>query len=124
MKIVYLLLVLFLVSCTAEIDFEKFNGTYESPLNESGSYFAELTIENSGNNKFDFEITTGTADGCTGYIKGAASTIRQDSAFYSGDECVKLVFTFAEDTLLIKEDYCELHGMRCPFQGKYVKIKF
>jgi hypothetical protein len=66
-------------------------------------------------------ISNGTESGCVGYLKGLIKLVDLKNGIYSGDSCEKLDFKLSTNELTVSETNCDLHGMRCPFDGKYKK---
>jgi len=87
----------------------------------SDKYLSSLYLNYITDNVFCFLISNGTESGCTGYIKKLIELDNLSSGTYSGELCEELKISFIADTLVVKEKKCEWHGMRCPFDGKYLK---
>lgn len=96
-------------------------GRYDSPFNDGGISSGTVMISNVRDDKFDFEITTAHAQGCTGEAKGTATITRNKVGKYSEKNCKNLEFQFFPGEVKIEENKCELHGIRCSFSGSYNK---
>lgn len=101
--------------------FSKYSGTYNSPFNDEGISFGQLIINYNHVNELAFEIHTAHESGCTGNLKGIAKISTTGVAKYSSETCDDLTFKFENDEVLVSENNCGHHGMRCYFTGKYKK---
>jgi hypothetical protein len=102
-----------IVKSTVEIE-----GTYNNTMS-SDKYFSAVDLKHIVDDVYCFEISNGIESGCVGYIKGLIKLIDLKWGLYSGDLCEKLEVTLSSNELTISETNCDLHGMRCPFDGKY-----
>jgi hypothetical protein len=114
------LLILFLISCKAKMKFD-YNGTYNSALNGEGVSIGQLIIKYKENTEIEFEITTATQSGCTGDLKGIAKINSNGIATHNSSNCKSLTFEFKKDQIIVKEENCDVHGMKCFFSGTYQK---
>jgi hypothetical protein len=101
--------------------YSKYNGTYDSPFNDGGISFGQLTINYIKNSDIEFVISTGHQAGCTGSLKGIAKFISNDKAVYKDNICENLTFSFKNREIIVSEKNCDYHGMRCYFSGEYLK---
>ena len=101
--------------------YDNITGTYQSPLNDGGISMGTVKIMYLGNNRFYFEITTSHQAGCTGEASGTGIIDNNGIGRWSGDGCESLTFKFSNGTVNIDEKNCDLHGMRCWFEGEYKK---
>ncbi len=101
--------------------YSKYNGTYNSPFNDSGISFGKLTIKHTENNEIEFDISTAHQTGCTGELKGIAKINSNGIAVHSSANCESLTFEFKNSEVIVDEKNCDLHGMRCFFTGNYIK---
>ncbi len=95
-------------------------GTYEY-IRSSDQFLSSVDLKNITDDLFCFEISNGTESGCVGYLKGLIKLVDWKNGIYSGDSCDKLEFKLSTNELTVSETNCDLHGMRCPFDGKYKK---
>lgn len=95
-------------------------GTYEN-IKNSDKFLGSIDMKYITDDVYCFEIVNGTESGCVGYIKGLIKLVDLKNGIYSGDSCEKLEFNLSTNELTIFETNCDLHGMRCPFDGKYKK---
>jgi len=95
-----------------------FQGIFES-IHNSDQYFASVILQPVKNDIYFFEISTGTENGCVGFLQGLISLENSRANFYD-DNC-NLFFALGETTLSIKEEECGYHGYRCSFGGEYKK---
>jgi len=98
----------------------EIEGTYENIMS-SDNYFSSVDLKYIIDDLYCFEVSNGTESGCVGYLKGMIKLIDLKNGIYSGDSCEKLEFNLLTNELTITEANCDLHGMRCPFYGKYKK---
>lgn len=101
-------------------DIAAIEGTYESLYN-SEKYFGSVVLRNIIDELFFFEISNGTESGCTGFLKGLVELNDFKNGIFSTDLCEKLEFQLLNKELNLIENNCDLHGMRCPFNGDYKK---
>ncbi len=101
-------------------DILQIEGTYEDLFN-SEKYLGSVTLKNILGELFFFEISNGTESGCLGYLKGVVKLIDLQNGIFSTEACKKIEFNLLDNELILKEDNCDFHGMRCPFEGKYKK---
>ena len=101
-------------------DILRIEGTYESLFN-SEKYMGSVNLKNIDGELFCFEISNGTESGCVGFLKGLVELKDLKSGVFSTDLCEKLEFNFLNNELTVKENNCDFHGIRCPFEGKYGK---
>ncbi len=95
-------------------------GTYINIYN-SDNFISSVDLEYITDDLFCFEISNGTESGCTGYLKGLIKLTDLNKGHYSGNLCENLTFSLITNELSITEKNCDLHGIRCPFDGKYKK---
>ncbi|MCW3788920.1 hypothetical protein [Plebeiibacterium sediminum] len=95
-------------------------GTYESIYN-SEKYIGSVNLKNIAGDLFCFEISNGTESGCVGFLNGLVELKELKSGIFSTQSCEKLEFQLTSNELTVIEYNCDLHGMRCPFEGKYRK---
>jgi hypothetical protein len=95
-------------------------GTYENIMS-SEKYFSSVDLKYITDDLYCFEISNGTESGCVGYLKGLIKLTNLKNGIYSGNSCEKLEFKLSTNELTVTETNCDLHGMRCPFDGKYKK---
>ena len=95
-------------------------GTYENIMS-SEKFFSSVDLKYITDDLYCFEISNGTESGCVGYLKGLIKLTDFKYGIYSGDSCEKLEFKLSTNELTVSETNCDLHGMRCPFDGKYKK---
>lgn len=98
----------------------EIEGAYEDVMS-SDKYFSSLDLQYISDDLFCFEISNGTESGCIGYLKGLISLTDLTNGIYSGESCEEIKFIFSKNELTLIEKNCELHGMKCPFEGKYKK---
>lgn len=98
----------------------EIEGTYENIMS-SDKYFSSVDLKYITDDLYCFEISNGTESGCVGYLKGLIKLVDLKNGIYSGDSCEKLDFKLSTNELTVSETNCDLHGMRCPFDGKYKK---
>lgn len=98
----------------------RIEGTYENVMN-SDKFSGYVVLKYITSELFCFEISDATESGCVGYIKGLIKFTDRKKGVYSGDSCEKLELILSPDGLMVSETNCGLHGMRCPFDGKYEK---
>ena len=103
-------------------DYEFITGQYDFEYNSEGVSYVSVKINYIGSNKFNFEITTAHQNGCTGEIEGIARINKSGVGIYSGENCKMLKFNFTAKKLIIDENECDLHGVRCWFTGEYIKV--
>jgi hypothetical protein len=101
--------------------YSNYNGTYNSPFNDGGISFGRLIIKYTENYEIEFDISTAHQAGCTGELKGTAKINSNGIATHSSSNCENLTFEFKNNTVLVKEKNCDLHGMKCYFSGTYKK---
>lgn len=101
-------------------DVAGIEGTYESLFN-SENYLGSIDLKNITDELFCFEISNGTESGCVGFLKGLVKLKDLKNGIFSTDLCEKLEFQLSDNELTIIENKCDFHGMRCPFEGKYIK---
>lgn len=101
--------------------YSNYNGTYNSPFNDGGISFGRLIIKYNENNEIEFDISTAHQAGCTGELKGIAKINSNGIAIHSSSNCKSLTFEFKNNEVIVKENNCDLHGMRCFFSGNYKK---
>jgi hypothetical protein len=87
----------------------------------SDKFTSSVSLQHISENVFYFEISNGTESGCVGYATGLIQLTNFAKGIYSGDSCEEIAFSLSSGSLSLNERNCELHGMRCPFNGKYVK---
>ncbi len=95
-------------------------GTYEN-IHNSDEFFSSVDLQHITEDLFCFEISTGTESGCVGHVKGMIQLVNWNKGEYSVETCEKLSIALTSDELTVIESNCDLHGMRCSFDGKYVK---
>lgn len=95
-------------------------GTYTN-IYSSNDFISSVNLKYITDNLFCFQISNGTEFGCVGYVKGLIKLTDLNKGNYSGDSCEKLTFSLLTNELTIIEKNCDLHGIRCPFDGKYKK---
>lgn len=83
--------------------------------------FASIKLRHIFGDVYLFELTTGTPEGCTGYVKNILIIDEDNRARYNGPNCYSIDFQFASKSIQIDEESCDLHGMDCYFAGKYSK---
>jgi len=105
------------------VSFEEYSGIYESPFNKHNISFGKVTITHIENNQLQFEINTSHELGCTGVIKAIMWVDENGFAEYQDEDCERLTFQFKDNQLVVDEDLCGYHGMRCDFAGDYVKAQ-
>lgn len=98
----------------------EIEGTFENIMS-SDKYFSSVVLKYITEDLYCFEISNGTESGCVGYLKGLIKLVDLKNGIYSGDSCEKLDFKLSTNELTVSETNCDLHGMRCPFDGKYKK---
>jgi len=104
-----------LIKDTTEIE-----GTYKNLLN-SEKYIGSVDLKNITDKIFYFEISNGTESGCVGFLKGLIELKDLKYGIFSTNLCEKLEFQLSDNELIVNENNCYFHGMRCPFEGKYKK---
>ena len=98
----------------------EIEGNYED-INSSDKYFGSVDLQYITDDLFCFGISNGTESGCTGYVKALITLTDLSKGKYSGDYCEELDLIITTNELTVTENNCELHGMRCPFNGEYKK---
>ncbi len=96
----------------------EIEGTYENIMS-SDKYFSSVELKYITDDLYCFEISNGTESGCVGFLKGLIKLVDLKNGIYSGDSCEKIDFKLSTNELTVSETNCDLHGMRCPFDGKY-----
>jgi hypothetical protein len=105
----------------SNINYSKFSGVYNSPYNDKGFSFGRVQINYINKEKFAFNIQVGNKDGCVGDIEGVANMNKIGNLEYSDKGCKSLNFQFKDNQVLVKETNCMYHGIRCYFDGVYIK---
>ena len=98
----------------------EIEGNYEN-IHSSDEFFSSVDLKYITDDLFCFEISNGTESGCTGYVKGLINLTDLSKGKYSGDSCEELNLIITTNELTVTENNCDLHGMRCPFDGEYKK---
>ncbi|WMI69313.1 hypothetical protein [Mangrovimonas sp. YM274] len=98
----------------------EIQGTYQDKFN-SDKYSGSVELKHITGNLFCFEISNGTETGCVGYLKGLIELSGAGLGTYTDDTCNNLTFKWDSKKIHITEDDCNWHGMRCPFEGDYLK---
>jgi len=107
-----------LMEITSQIS--RIEGTYENVVS-SEKYISSIDLKYILDDLFCFEISNGTESGCVGYLKGLIKLTNLTNGIYSGDSCEEIKISVSSNELALTEKSCDLHGMRCPFEGKYKK---
>lgn len=101
---------------------EQYRFDHRNEKDKSIIQVNSLAINYLENNKFSFQIITGTKSGCTGEIVGTA-TIKNGIAKYSDENCQSLLFKFSKSKITVEETDCDwsgnYHGAGCSFSGEY-----
>ncbi len=103
-------------------DIPQVEGTYESIYN-SDEYNGRVILKNISGEMFFFDISNGTEMGCAGYMVGLLELKNFKHGVFSKEFCKKIEFNISNNKLIIKEENCEYHGVRCPFEGEYNKAE-
>jgi hypothetical protein len=103
---------------------DSLSGTYDSPFNAQGVCYGTIDIKYETGRIIYFDIETGRVDGCTGKLIGEVSLDSNLKGTYFTDVGTTIIFEFSKQSLhLIEQVDCQEHGMRCWFDGEYVKCK-
>lgn len=87
-----------------------------------GAYAADgkiLDISANGKGQFKFELTV-KSDQCAGSVAGIAIMGADGIALFKSEDCLELSFSQKENSILIAERDCFMHGALCEFEGTYI----
>jgi hypothetical protein len=107
------------ISISGIYEFENY-GTYDGENQVVSSGSIEITVIST--NEIKFEISTGGISGCDGFLDGSA-ILKNGIWVHSSNDCGKLTFKFSQNSVVVKEDECMMHGASCFFEGTYKKTK-
>jgi hypothetical protein len=99
----------------------KIEGIYNNKIS-SDKYSSSVDLQFISDDFFCFTISNGTESGCVGYLKGLIALTNLATGVYSSNSCEEIKISISSNELTVKEKNCALHGMRCPFDGKYQKV--
>lgn len=99
---------------------QAIEGQYEY-LEASEQFTSTIQLKHIFQDTYQFEISNGSANGCTGYLQGLMTINNLTSGNYFDDLCEALEFQIFPDAIKVSEKNCNWHGMRCPFEGSYIK---
>ncbi len=105
---------------TLSKDMISIDGHYESTAS-SENYIGSVNLKYIVEDLFSFEISNATESGCVGYMNGLVELKDLKHGIFNDDTCEKIEFQLSGNNLSLTENNCDYHGMRCPFEGKYVK---
>ena len=101
---------------------KSLSGLYQRTVKNKGKSIAKVLIEYKNNKEVVFNISVGTEEGCTGELKGNLTINSANEATFSSEECEKLIFKFNKEQVEIIEENCfSSHGLKCSFNGTYLK---
>lgn len=103
---------------TCESKMKSTEGCYESERNSSTEQ-GMVQLQHIAGNFFCFEITTVTAEGCAGALKGLVEFRDMKTGTYTESLCQLLTFTLDGNTVTVTEEKCDYHGDACRFAGRY-----